>query len=127
MKEKTEKRKKVIYICGPYRSGNGEWFVKKHIREAERIAELVWVAGGVALCPHKNTQWFGGLVPDEVFLEGDLELLRRCDAVLTVPGWEGSKGAFAEVEFAQNHNIPVFYHPHASYQLPKDFEDFING
>lgn len=76
----TTSKKPVIYIIGPYRA-DIEREVVENIREAEKCAIEVWKAGGIALCPHMNTALFGGICPDEVWLEGDLELMRRCDAV----------------------------------------------
>jgi len=49
-----------------------------------------------------------GVVPDEVFLAGDIEILKRCDLVVMVPGWENSSGAKEERNVAIEHNIPVF-------------------
>ncbi len=37
---------------------------------------------------------------DGFWLDGTLELMRRCDAVLLVPGWESSSGTRAEIEEA---------------------------
>jgi len=99
---------KVIYIAGPYRADT-EHGVVENIRRAEEVAIKVWQAGHVALCPHKNTALFGGLCPDEAWLKGDLELLRRCDGIIMVQGWEKSSGSVAEVGFADRHNIPVYY------------------
>ncbi len=98
---------KVIYIAGPYRDKRGEWYVVQNIRAAEDAAVFVWQSGGVALCPHKNTALFGGAADDSVWLKGDLELLRRCDAIFLVPGWESSSGTQAEVKFAAQQDIPI--------------------
>lgn len=47
--------------------------------------------------------------PDNIWLEGDLEILKRCDFVLTTHNWKDSVGTCAEVLFATKHNIPVFH------------------
>lgn len=101
---------KVIYIAGPYRN-KSEYEVGENIRVAGWYSLHVWELGGVALCPHKNTAFFGGAynIPDDTWLKGDLELLNRCDAVYVTSNWSESSGATAEVEFAKNHNIPVLY------------------
>jgi hypothetical protein len=52
--------------------------------------------------------FFTGAAPDSVWLDGDLELLRRSDAVLLTDNWEKSSGARAEVEEANRVGIPVF-------------------
>jgi len=102
---------KVIYIAGKYRDKRGEFYVQMNIREAEQAALFVWVNGGVALCPHKNTSGLGGafLIDDQTWLAGDLELLSRCDAVWAIPNWVASAGAHDEVAFAKKNNIPVLF------------------
>lgn len=110
-------RKKVIYIAGPFRAAN-QWEQEQNIRRAEELALEVWRFGAVALCPHLNTRYFSGALSDEVWLAGDLELLRRCDAVMLVPGWTGSAGARHEVWFAQDCGIRVF-HPDEFAQFAK--------
>ena len=37
-----------------------------------------------------------------------LEVLSRCDCVLTLPGWKTSEGAKAEVELAKEIGLPIF-------------------
>lgn len=98
---------KVVYIAGPYRAAT-EWGVAENIRSAERRAVRVWELGMVALCPQKNTAFLGGLLDDRIFLDGDLELLRRSDAVILVDGWVHSDGAVDEVLHAIDRGIPVF-------------------
>lgn len=100
---------KIVYIAGPFRGPNA-WVVEENIRRAERLALEVWRMGAAVLCPHTNTRFFDGAAPDKFFLEGDLEMLRRCDAVLMTGDWEKSTGARAEQAFALGHGIPVFYH-----------------
>lgn len=102
----NEKRLKVIYIVGPFRGPNA-WEIEQNIRRAEAVALEVWRLGAVALCPHCNTRFFQGAAPDEIWLAGDLELMRRCDAVLLVPGWMASKGSCAEVADAKARGQPV--------------------
>lgn len=97
----------VIYIAGPFR-GPSAWAIEQNIRRAEELALAVWRSGMAALCPHTNTRFFQGAAADEVWLDGDLELLRRCDAILLVPGWERSQGARAERACAIDLNLPVF-------------------
>ena len=40
-------------------------------------------------------------------MEGYLELLRRCDAVYGLEGWEESSGAVSEVNLARELGMPV--------------------
>ena len=51
---------------------------------------------------------YPGTLPDEFWLEGTLELLRRCDAVFLIPGWEQSTGSRSELDEATRLGLPVF-------------------
>jgi hypothetical protein len=97
----------VIYIAGPYRAPT-PWQILQNIRAAQAVALQVWKLGAVAICPHANTALFDGEADDAIWLDGDLELLRRSDAVVLVPGWERSTGAKAEQAFALSLHLPVF-------------------
>lgn len=99
---------KVVYIAGPFR-GPTPWAVEQNIRRAEELAAEVWRCGAACICPHANSRFFTGVAPDEIFLEGDLEILRRCDAILMTPDWERSKGACAERQEAINSNLAIFH------------------
>ena len=99
---------KVVYVAGPFRGPNS-WEIEQNIRRAEALSLEVWRAGAAALCPHTNTRFFQGAADDSVWLDGDLELLARCDAILMTPDWQRSSGARAEYDFAKARGIPVFY------------------
>ena len=98
----------VAFVCGPYRAGHGR-SVLENIRNAEAVAIELWRKGYVAFCPHKNTAHFDGILPDGAWLAGDMTMLARCDLLVTVPGWEESEGARAEVEWAQSVAMPVYH------------------
>lgn len=106
---------KVVYIAGPFRAaskytdGQDMFEIHKHIMYALDMAVKVWRLGAAALCPHANTFPFTGSAPDSIWLEGDKELLRRCDAILMVPGWQKSSGAIVERALAEALRLPVFY------------------
>lgn len=98
---------KVVYVAGPFRGANA-WEIAQNIRRAEDLAFQAWQAGFAVICPHLNTAHYQGALPDEVWLDGDLTILSRCDAVLLTHDWARSAGASAEVYFAQNIGIPVY-------------------
>lgn len=99
---------RVVYVAGKFRGPN-HWAIAENIRAAEKVALEVWRMGAAALCPHANTAHFQDAAPDHVWLEGDLELLNRCDALVTVDNWKDSTGAKAEVAHATDRGIPVFH------------------
>jgi hypothetical protein len=98
---------KLVYIAGPYRA-SCEWDLVQNIRRAEALALAVWKLGAACICPHKNTALLGGAADDSLWLEGDLEMMRRCDAVLCTDDWQRSEGARNEVAESKRVGIPVF-------------------
>lgn len=100
-------KRRVVYVAGKYR-GQNAWAVELNIRAAAEVAARVWAAGLVALCPHTNAAHMEGAATDEHFLAGTLELMRRCDAVILVPGWSTSEGTKAEIAEAMRLGLPVF-------------------
>lgn len=102
-------RQPVAYVSGPYRDPRGTYYVEQNIRAAERVAVELWRLGYAVICPHANTRHFDGCCPssDDVFIRGDLELVRRSDVVVTLPNWARSAGARNEVAAAHYSNVLV--------------------
>jgi hypothetical protein len=107
---------RLIFVSGPYRA-SGEWEVAENIRHAELASLRLWKEGWAVFCPHKNTAFFGGACDDHVWLEGDLEILRRCDAIYMLNSWEKSSGAAAELEEAKRMGLVVFFEPKENGKL----------
>lgn len=100
-------RNKIVYIAGPYRAKTrfGIW---ANIWRARLVAVQVWKAGFTAICPHLNSCRFEKYVPDadKIFLDGDLFLLEKCDAMLIMPNSRRSMGVANEIRFAEERGIP---------------------
>jgi len=99
---------KVIFISGAYRAPN-TLEIEHNIRHAEAAAIELWKQGWAAYCPHKNTAHFDGICSDETWLEGNLEILSRCDAIYMLREWENSQGARAELHLAKEHNLEILF------------------
>ena len=97
---------KVVFICGPYRARTIHDVVQ-NIRRAEAYAKKYWKLGYAVICPHMNTALFDGLLPDEVWLSGMLEVLRRCDVVVLTLGWNKSEGSRVEADEALKANKEI--------------------
>jgi nucleoside 2-deoxyribosyltransferase len=113
----SKKLPPVVYIAGPFRAASAyvdgqqdSWGIMQNVMAAAELSLAVWRLGAVGLCPHMNTFCFQNAAPDNVWLDGDLALLAKCDAVLMTDDWERSSGARAEFKFAKDRGIPVFVH-----------------
>jgi len=96
----------VCYIAGPFRADTA-WEIAENVRNAERIGLGVSRRGYMPSIPHANTANFHGEGTDAFWLEGTKELMRRCDAVVLVPGWQKSSGTQGEIREARQLGIPV--------------------
>lgn len=103
----------VAYVAGPFRAYAADgspchFGIAENVLAAARVARACWQSGVAAVCPHMNTATFQGSAPDETFLDGDLDIMRRCDCVVLTPDWRRSSGACREVEVARSIGMPVF-------------------
>ncbi len=85
----------VVYVAGPYRADtiNG---VHENCERAREFAVGWWRQGFTVICPHMNSRFMDGIVSDETFLAGAIQLMLRADIVSMMPGWEESQGAMDE-------------------------------
>lgn len=98
---------KLAYIAGPYRAKT-EYEVHRNIQLAEQAAAHAWQKGYAVICPHKNTAYMGGMVPDQAILDGDLAMLRKCDVVILCGKWYASQGACAEAAEAMRWGLAIY-------------------
>jgi hypothetical protein len=99
----------VIYIAGPYRAATQE-DIDANVQRAAAVGQELLRRGHVVVCPHTMTHnWDQGTgIADETFLETDLVLLSRCDAICMVEGWHHSAGARDELRAAHARGLLVF-------------------
>lgn len=109
-----------MYLAGPFRPYiDDEGFrhsIAQNVREAGRMGLMIWKRGDVALVPHtltyldpKRQRQDGGIsgLDPEVFMEGELELVKRSDLVVLMPEWKKSRGAIAEKLYAESVGVKV--------------------
>jgi len=99
---------KIAYIAGAYRSKWGKLGIAINVLKARKVAKQVWKLGYVALCPHMNSALMDGTVPDEMFLQGGLELLSKCDLMVVFGKYWLSKGTVAEIWCAMELKMPIW-------------------
>ena len=114
----------ILYISGPYSAGHGRT-VEDNIAVARRYAVAAANAGWMPFTPHLNTAGFEIDCPEishQEWLDGDLAILRALSqagvAVLLLPGWEQSKGARLERDWAIHLNLKVFDPPATPEEIP---------
>ncbi len=96
-----------VYVAGPYRHPV-RWQQELQIRDAEKLGFAVARMGAVPVIPHTMYRHFDGTLVDHYWLDATMSLLARCDALITVNGWEQSEGSCAEVRESRRVKRPVF-------------------
>lgn len=99
---------KVIYLASPYRAAD-EWTLRDNVDKAHRKAREIWLAGFACISPVSNTAHFGSHeVEDALWILGDIEILKRCDALFLNDGWQKSRGCRRERIEAEEKGMPIF-------------------
>jgi hypothetical protein len=95
----------LVYVSGPL-TGSGTFL--GNVRNALTVAKALIDRGCAVVVPHEHVL-LELLAPEdyEYWLQYDLRLLARCDAVYRLPG--ASPGADREVAEALRAGIPVFH------------------
>jgi len=99
---------KLVYIAGPYRAKTS-WQIEENIFNARIYGAAVAALGFMPVVPHANTANYDDIQDDKFWINGTMEILRRCDAVLMIPGFERSSGSKGEEKEALALGKPVFY------------------
>ncbi len=107
----------MILIAGPYRSGTGDdpARMEANLRTLESVALPLYRAGHIPLIG----EWLalpllreagsirpGDAIYDEIVYPIANRLIKRCDAVLRLPG--SSEGADEDVRLARERGLPVW-------------------
>lgn len=101
---------KICYISGPYRGKSKIKLINKlqvirNIIQARKVARKLWKQDYAVVCPHSNS----ALMPDNRVMDGYMEILKRCDMIVMIPGWEESAGARFELQGARRWNIKAYW------------------
>lgn len=112
---------KVVYISGCYRAKKWNknlitflypaWkiyefiIISINIYKARKVANKYWRKSFVVICPHSNTAYF--TLSNDIFIEGYLELVRRSDIIVMLPGWKESEGAIREYQEAIQYGLEI--------------------
>ena len=96
----------LIYVAGAY-AGD----VSANIIKAERVSIALIRNGWHVFTPHKNTAGYEHYedIPKSTWLEDDLNILARCDAMYVMDNWRISSGTKGEIAAAKELGIPIFW------------------
>lgn len=99
----------MIYVAGPY---TGD--VVANIQRAEEVSITLIRNGWHVITPHKNTAGYeqyenGTTITKSTWLEMDLNILERCDAMYVMDDYRASPGTMGEIGFAIEQCIPVYF------------------
>lgn len=98
---------KTMYVCSPYRGD-----VKTHKEYARRLTKAVLDAGFAPVTPHL---YMTECLDDnnanerETGLAAALAVLEKCDALVFGNQYGVSSGMEAEIKFALEHKIPIYW------------------
>ena len=93
--------KQKIYISGKM-SGIDKEVYTRTFNEAQQQLE----AQGSEVVNPASLGWEDNQPWADIMIE-DLKLLKQCDAIYMLPGWQFSNGAQAEYYFARGHKIEI--------------------
>ena len=104
----------VIYVASPYNHPDDDFRYLNFLRVSKYSAKMI-ANGYVALSPiaygHPLLSYEKMPYDFEFWSNFCLSLLSKCDElhVLTLDGWDKSRGVLEEIEFAKNNSIPIKY------------------
>ena len=102
-----------IYVAGPI-SNTDPCVVLKNIGEGIQASRELIKHGYVPFCPFADFLYF--FSEPRPSLEKiqivSIEWMKKCHAILMLPGWEKSRGSLREKLIAEKKGIPIFYSIH---------------
>lgn len=98
----------LVYLASKYTEKH-PYLIQRNIDRARLCAQEVALAGCCPITPPLIGPHFEGIQDYLWWGEAYMNLLRRCDAVFMVPGYQRSNGAMKELTEALRLEMPVFY------------------
>lgn len=101
----------LVYIAGAFTASTSEG-IDANIDAAEKVAaQLIGSSDRFAvICPHSLGRNFkDGPGSPRYWYDATMTMAKACDVVLTVPGWEKSKGAINEVAWFAERKRGIYH------------------
>ena len=111
----------LVYVAGAFSAPTPKGVVR-NIERAVAVGIEIARLGACPVIPHSNTAHpeFNRCQSYDFWCAATLGLMRRCDAVVMVEGWERSRGATAERADALSRGMPV-------HHTLKELQDWMKG
>ena len=103
----------MIYLSGAITAETIQ-LIEINVQKARKVAMQMALRGIPWFCPHMESYQFDSedslkSITWQQWMDIDLEILARCTGILMIEGWEASKGAVMERNFALTHGIKIYY------------------
>ncbi len=98
---------KLIYIAGAYTAPT-RCAIAANVQRAREVADAVARLGAFPVTPHLLGDGIEDAGDAAFWYAGTLEVMRRCDALIVVPGSDESKGTSTEIAVMVTMGKPVF-------------------
>lgn len=111
----------LVYIAGPFTAATLEQ-IDANIDAAEKVAAQIIGSSErfAVIVPHSLGRNFKqGPGAPQYWYRATLAMAKACDVLVTVPGWEKSRGSVKEVEWFTQRKRQVF---HSADELLEEFE-----
>lgn len=113
----------LVYVCGPITLGGAELraeMLTPRIETAELVAAALMRLGHAPVFSHPICRHQAALdsIPQEDAMEVCLEMLRACEAIAYLEGWEASGGCQRERGHAEGYGLPSMDPTGALYRVP---------
>jgi len=92
-----------VYISGPITGTTG------YMRRFEGVEAIFNDLGAEAVNPAKINAHLPETTTHREYMVTSIALLKICDTIYMLKGWEGSKGAKREYRYAKNHGYQILY------------------
>ncbi|MFA6274291.1 MAG: DUF4406 domain-containing protein [Candidatus Paceibacterota bacterium] len=103
---------KIIFIAGPFRGDGSTETKEKNVGIAKKFVHLFIENQIPYYSPHLNIDQEAIYLDEnagKLAWQLNAEILKRCDALAVLPGWENSGGTREEIENTTKLSLPIFY------------------
>ncbi len=121
-RDAAKPRRALCYVSGPMSAATALQREKFRLAGAVAAAEL-WERDVLHFCPMTAMPVLGASdLGYEDCMAHDVEMLRRSDFVLILPGWDSSSGALREKALAEAWDMPIVYDFDAAADMARSIE-----